>query len=153
MALKPERYFVADDISFFCTTVSERGGVLSLVTGGSGQAMDQGVAVAGYVTNQSGAVPLGILMQDVVNKDLTQIHINFYKDEVQVGSKVDMWTQGYVNTNMIQSGHTPAAGGTAYLAPSGFIQTTQYTAVANPVVGVFLSSKDADGYCKVRFKF
>jgi hypothetical protein len=151
MALKPERYFVADDISFFATAVAERGGFLTLSTGGSGAAMDQGVAVAGYAASQSGATVLGCLMQDVVNKDLTQTHLNFYKDEVEVGSKVQMWTQGTVVTNMVYPGLTPTAGATAYMGPSGLLQTVNVNSVATPVVGKFLSTKDADGYVKVRF--
>lgn len=151
MALKPERYFVADDISFFMTSVAERGGFVTLSTGGSGAAMDQGVAVAAYAASQSGLTVLGCLMQDVVNKDLTQTHLNFYKDEVEVGSKVQMWTQGTVVTNMVYPGLTPAAGATAYMGPSGLLQTVNVNSVATPVVGKFLSSKDADGYVKVRF--
>lgn len=151
MALKPERYFVADDISFFMNEVAERGGFVSLSTGGSGTAMDQGVALCTYAASQSGKTPLGLLMQDMVSKDLTQMHINFYKDEVPLGSKVQMWTQGTVVTNMVYPGLTPAAGGTAYLGPSGLVQTTNVNSVATPVVGKFLSSKDADGYVKIRF--
>lgn len=152
MALKPERYFVADDMSFFMNAVAERGGVVCIATGGSGSAMDQGVAVCSYAAAQSGAVPVGFLMQDVVNKDLTQVHINFYKDEVPVGSKVQMWTQGTLTTNMIYPGLTPVAGSGAYLGPSGLLQTTvNSNLVATPRVGTFLSSKDADGYAKVRF--
>lgn len=151
MALKPERYFVADDISFFVNEVAERGGFLSLKTGGSGSAMDQGVAVATYAATQSGSTPIGLLMQDVVSKDLTQMHINFYKDEVPVGSKVQMWTQGTVVTNFVYPGLTPVAGAKAYLGPSGLAQTTNVNSVATPVVGTFLSTKDADGYVKIRF--
>lgn len=151
MALKPERYFVADDMSFFVTAVAERGGFLTLSTGGSGAAMDQGVAVATYAASQSGTTVLGCLMQDVVNKDLTQTHLNFYKDEVEIGSKVQMWTQGTVVTNMVYPGLTPTAGATAYMGPSGLLQTVNVNSVATPVVGKFLSSKDADGYVKVRF--
>ena len=152
MALKPERYFVADDISFFMNEVAERGGFVSLSTGGSGTAMDQGVAVCTYAATQSGKVPLGVLMQDMVNKDLTQTHLNFFKDEVQKGSKVDLWTQGTVVTNMIYPGLTPIAGSGAYLGPSGLLQTTvNGNLVATPKVGTFLTSKDADGYAKVRF--
>jgi len=152
MALKPERYFVADDMSFFMDEVAERGGVVSLSTGGSGTSMDQGVAICTYAASQSGKTPIGFLMQDMVNKDLTQMHINFYKDEVQKGSKVQMWTQGTLVTNMVYPGLTPVAGSGAYLGPSGLLQTTvNNNLVATPRVGTFLTSKDADGYVKVRF--
>ncbi len=151
MALKPERYFVADDISFFMDEVAERGGVVVMSTGGSGSAMDQGVALATYAASQSGKTPLGFLMQDMVNKDLTQTHINFHKDEVAKGGKVQIWTAGTLVTNMIYPGLTVTAGGVAYAGPSGLLQTTNVNTAATPVVGKFLSSKDADGYAKVRF--
>ncbi len=150
MALKPDRYFIGDDISFFVDEVAERGGFVTLSTGGSGAAMDQGVALATYASAQSGRTVLGCLMQDVVNKDLTQMHINFHKDEVQKGGKVQLWTAGTVVTNMVYPSQTPAAGGTAYLGPSGLLMTSN-SSDTRPTVGTFLSSKDADGYVKVRF--
>lgn len=151
MALKPVRYFVSDDMSFFMDEVAERGGFVTLSTGGSGSAMDQGVALATYSASQSGKFVLGVLMQDMVNKDLTQTHINFHKDEVQKGGKILLWTAGTVVTNMVYPGLSPAAGATAYMGPSGYLQTVNVNSVATPVAGQFMSSKDADGYVKVRF--
>lgn len=150
MALKPERYFVADDISFFMDEVAERGGVVTMLTGGSGAAMDQGVALGTYAAATSGKTVLGILMQDMVNKDLTQTHLNFFKDEVQKGGKVQIWTAGTVTTNFVYPSQTPTAGGVAYAGPSGYLVTSN-VGNTNPTVGVFLSSKDADGYVKIRF--
>jgi hypothetical protein len=149
--LKPYREFVADDITFFMKEVAERGGFASVLTGGSGQATDQGEAVVTYAANPSGKTVLGCLMQDVVDKPLHQMHINFHKDEVPVGSKVQLWVAGTVTTNYIVNGNTPVAGGMAYLGPSGLLQTTAVNAANNPLVGKFLSSKDADGFVKVRF--
>jgi hypothetical protein len=151
MALKNERYWSADDISFFMNEVAERGGVVTISTAGSGAAQDQGSALVTYAASQSGKVPVGVLMQDMVDKDLTQTHLNYYKDEVQKGGKVDLWTAGWVVTNMIYPGLTPTAGATAYMGPSGLLQTTNVNSVASPVVGKFLSTKDADGYAKFSF--
>lgn len=151
MALKPERYFVADDISFFMDEEATRGGFVVISTGGSGAAMDQGVALATYSSSPSGKTVLGCLMQDVVNKNLSQTHLNFHKDEVNKGSKVQIWTAGTVVTDKVYPGLTPAAGGVAYLGPSGLVQTTAVNSANNPTVGTFLSSKDADGYVKIRF--
>lgn len=151
MALKPERYFVADDMSYFMNETAERGGFVVASTVGSGQAMDQGEALVTYTTAPSGKVPLGCLMQDMVNKDLTQTHINYYKEEVQQGSKVLLWTNGTVVTNMIYPGQTPAANKGAYLGPSGLLQVVGGNDASVPFVGIFQSSKDADGYAKVKF--
>jgi hypothetical protein len=146
MALKPDRIEAHTDISFFMNTVAERGGVASIVTGGAGVAMDDANAVVGYAAVASGAVPVGILLNDVVNIDLTRQHINWYKDEMQLGGKVTLLRQGQVTTNMIVSGNTPAAGNGCYVGANGLLSTTSTNAVK---VGTFLGSKDADGYVKV----
>ena len=70
MALKPDRIEIYTDISFFMNTVAERGGVVSVVTSGSGVSMDDANAVVEYADSASGAA-LGILLNDVVDKDLT----------------------------------------------------------------------------------
>lgn len=151
MALKPYRKYGQDTMDFFMDEVAERGGVVVMSTVGSGEATDQGAALVTYATAPSGKLPVGVLMQDMVNKDLSQTHLNYYKDEVQKGSKVNIWTQGTVVTNMIYPGVTPAVNKTAYLTTSGLLTITDTNTHASPIVGVFLSSKDADGYAKVSF--
>jgi len=151
MALRPDNDVRADDISFYCNdTSSTRGGVAVLSTGASGVALDNGSAVVTYATDPSGKVPMGILMQDMVNYDLTTREPNYFKDEVQTGGKVRLATQGWVVTDKIYPGVTPAAGDNAYVTTSGlFINSV--TSNRHPLVGQFLSSKDEDGYAKVRF--
>jgi hypothetical protein len=146
MALKADRVELLTDISFFMNTTAERGGVVSVVTGGSGVALDDANAVVSYTTAASGAKPVGLLLNDVVNLDLTRQHINWHKDEVQVGGKVTVLRQGQVVTNLVTPGATPTAGADAYVGPSGYIGTSSTNAVK---VGQFLSSKDSDGYAKV----
>lgn len=146
MALKPDRIESLTDISFFMNTTAERGGVVSVVTGGSGVSMDDASAVVGYVANASGALPMGVLLNDVVNLDLTRQHINWHKDEVQVGGKVTVLRQGQVTTDYLVAGAAPAAGSGAYVGASGLIGTSSTNAVK---IGTFLSGKDADGYAKV----
>lgn len=151
MALKPHRNYVADTIEFFMDEVAERGGFVVLSTVGSGEALDQGEALVTYATAPSGKLPVGCLMQDMVNKDLSQTHINYYKSEVQKGGKVNIMTQGTVVTNMIYPGVTPTVNKGAYLTTSGLLTSTDTNTNASPIVGVWLSSKDADGYAKVSF--
>jgi hypothetical protein len=146
MALKPDRIELLTDISFFSNAVSERGGVVSAVTSGSGVAMDDANAVAAYAAVASGAKPLGILLNDVVNLDLTRQHINWHKDEVQLGGKVSLLRQGQVTTNMLVAAVTPAAGVDAYVGASGLIGTSSTNSVK---IGTFLGSKDSDGYVKL----
>jgi len=146
MALKPDRIENLTDISFFMNTTAERGGVVSAVTSGSGVSMDDSNAVVAYAAAASGAKPLGVLLNDVVNLDLTRQHINWHRDEVQVGGKVVVLRHGQVSTNMLVSGISPSAGTDAYVGASGLIGTSSTNAVK---IGQFLSSKDADGYAKV----
>lgn len=146
MALKPDRIENVTDISFFMNSVAERGGVVSVVTGGSGVSMDDGAAVVAYAVSPSGAKPLGVLLNDVVNLDLTRQHINWHKDEMQIGGKVTLLRQGQVTTDMLVPGVTPTAGVDAYVGASGLIGTSSTNSTK---VGQFLSSKDSDGYAKV----
>jgi hypothetical protein len=145
MALKPDRIESYTDISFFCDTVSERGGVVSHVTGGSGVSMDDANSVVRYAANQSGTKPAGLLLNDVVNIDLTRQHINWNKDEMQVGGKVTLLRQGQVTTNMLAA-VTPAIGEDAYYGASGLLTNVSTNSVK---VGRFLSIKDVNGYVKV----
>jgi hypothetical protein len=126
-------------------TTAERGGVVSHVTGGVGVAMDDADAVVAYEAVASGAKPAGILLNDVVNLDLTRQHINWHKDEMQVGGKVTVLRVGQVTTDKVTG--TPAAGDSAYVGPSGTVSTSTATGVAK--IGTFLSGKDADGYAKL----
>lgn len=145
MALKPDRVELLTDISFFMNTTATRGGVVSASSTGSGVSMDDANAVVAYAANPSGAKPIGVLLNDVVDLDLTRQHINWHKDEVQKGGKVTVLRQGQVTTNLVAG--TPTAGADAYVAASGNISTTQAAGAVK--IGQFLSAVDADGYAKV----
>tara|TARA_B100000676_G_C18058819_1_gene836326 strand:+ start:994 stop:1491 length:498 start_codon:yes stop_codon:yes gene_type:complete len=151
MALKGDRYEGMTDISFFMNDSSAaKGGVVVLSTVGSGVALDQSKALVTYAGTASGNVPVGLLLNDMVNIDQTRQHINFHKNEVQKGGKVTLLTQGWVVTDMITG--TPTAGAPAYLTDDGKLTPTQSATggvVATPPVGRFLSSKDEDDYAKV----
>lgn len=145
MALKGDRYELDTDISFFMNEVAERGTIASVSTTGSGAAMDNSSALVTLQANPSGKYPIGILLNDMVNLDLTRQHINWHKDEVQKGGKVTILRKGWVVTNKVSG--TPTGGADAYLAASGLVSTTQLNTA--PKIGQFLSGLDADGYAKV----
>lgn len=157
MALKADRIHVDSQIDFFMNEVAERGKIAIVSTVGSGAAMDQAQQLATCTyTSISGVQPLGVLMCDMVNNDLTRMHENWHKEEVQIGGKVTIWNKCTVVTDRIYPGHTPAAGKPAFLAPSGFIGAsliqTDSDSITNQMrytIGRFLSDKDDDGYCKV----
>jgi hypothetical protein len=154
MALKTDRSTLQTDISFFMNEAATRGGVVALSTGGSGAAMDQGSALVTYAGLPSGKVPVGLLLNDMVNIDLTRQHLNQHKDEVQKGGKVTLLQKGYVVTNNLE-GTSPSAGDAAFLAHSGNLSVTDLSNDdsdadgSTRVVGRFLSGVDEDGYAKV----
>ncbi len=156
MALKGDRYLAITDISYFMDQVAERGGVVVQKTAGSGAALDQQAAEVEYADAPSGAYPVGLLLEDMVNKDLTRTHLNFQKVEHQKGSKVGLLFDGWVVTNMFYSAtgvlHIPTAGKIAYLGPSGTLTISPGPGLDYPVVGRFQSSLDEDGYAKVYIK-
>jgi len=156
MALKGDRYEFETTIDYFCNDdTAERGGVATLSTSGSGAALDQSAALVTYNPTQSGQLPIGILLNDVVNIDQTRQHINFHKNEVQRGGKVTLLRKGWIVTNMVDPGDTVSAGSPAYVGPSGLISNKQNTH-SNPsstargqLIGEFASTVDEDGYYKV----
>lgn len=176
MALKPDRSIVGNqtDISYFYNSTAEKGEVLVLNTSGSGAAMDDANAtVARPSVSTSGEVFAGIVLNDVVNKDLTQAHLNQYGNEVQQGGKVTLaQSPAVLVTDMIKSGDSPSLGDYLYFTKythnnsdetnRGVLTTTETIAggegtgvvsavnVAKYAVARALSTKDDDGYCKVR---
>jgi len=159
MALKADRYEESTDISFFYDAgEATRGGVVVLDDQGlaSGAALDQGENLVKYKAATKNDVPVGILLNDVVNKDLTRTHLNQYKDEVQKGGKVTVLTRGWVITNNILG--TPKAGEKAYAVGEGvgaatagsICNATSFPAASGALcIGRFMSRADADGYAKV----
>lgn len=147
MALKPYREIYVDDISFFMNVTAERGLIVVHDSSGSGEALDQATAYVAVPTGQapSTTAPAGLLLNDVVDVDLTKYPINWHKDEVQKGSKVWLLRHGKVNTNKISG--TPTAGNPAYYTSAGLLTPTDPG--SGPKVGRFLSKKDSDGYAKV----
>lgn len=148
MALKPDRkYHIGTDIHYFMNEVAERGIIVvhDDSTTGVGAAMDDADAVVRVPTGSGDGEPAGLLLNDVVNLDLTRQHINWHKDEVQIGGKVTVLTHGWVVTDQIVSGNNPKAGDAAYFDADGELTTSS----GSPQVGKFLSGKDSDGYAKV----
>lgn len=146
MALKPDRFEDVTDLSFFMNEVAERGVIVVHDTSGSGAAMDQALATVVVPTGGvSGTYPAGLLLNDVVDIDLTRQHLNHHKEEVQVESKVLLLRRGWVVTDKIDG--TPTAGSPAYYDSAGRLRPTDPT--DGTKVGRFLSEEDEDGYAKV----
>ena len=151
MALKRNSSYAAlDDITHFMNSAAERGGVVCLTLAASFTSQpDDPDNTVEYATAPSGSavVPVGVLMQDVLNYDPTQVERNFQNPfETVVGSKVWVRREGYVETNMIESSVLGSlVPGDAYLAPNGELTTNPVTGIK---VGKFESYPDSDGYVK-----
>ena len=151
MALKADRHELDVDISYFYNAgTAERGGVVCLVSGGSGAAMDQANALVSYKQGAADVIPVGVLLNDVVNLDLTRQHINWHKDEVQKGGKVSILKKGYVVTDMV-TGTVNELGEAACLDDGGATGKFEPCDASSTdvVVGRFMSLADEDGYYKV----
>lgn len=176
MALKPDREIVLWDVSNFVADITQgggRGGVVCATgtTAPSGAAMDNIYAQVCYFKTPSGQRPMGMMMSDVVNVDLTRQILNPGKSEHLVGDKVPLMVKGWAVTNQLYAnngaGSTASivAGASAYLCGSGLLTadpgaiyitqtgtTTSTDETYNtefPKVGKFLSKADQDGYAKV----
>jgi len=158
-------------------TETTKGGVASLVTASSGVGLDDTIgpglvpvkqgrlATSGinpgtgstntvdYVADPSGAVPVGMLLEDIINEtnmgfDEPRLRPRDGQDVSFPGRKVTLVREGWLVTNRVMN--TPAAGDTAYLAASGYMSPVQATGA--PAVGRFETSKDANGFARVSLK-
>lgn len=150
MSLKGDyNLYGPENVEFFMNEVATRGGIVSFSTVGSGAALDQSAALVTYAASASGNKPVGVLVCDMVNLDLTRQHLNQHKNEVQKGGKVQIASRGWFVTNNIANGLTIGAGDPAYLTSNGNVTNVNAGSVATPLVGRFLSKADEDGYAKV----
>jgi len=146
MALKGDRSIgpAAHTIDFFYNSTAEKGEVLIYSTAGSGSAQDDANAVVTRpAASASGQRPAGVLLNDVVNLDLTRQHINFQKDEMQQGGKVTLLQKGTIVTDMIESGASLTVGAPMYFklddTPGDTTTRGVFTPTNPPDSGTFLS--------------
>ena len=145
MALRPDRVEHLTDLSFFMNATAERGILVVHSAGGSGAAMDDSNATVAAPSAYDDE-PAGLLLNDVVNLDLTRQHINYHQDEVQQGGKVLLLRRGTVVTD--QYSGTPEAGEAAHFWMGGLLVAAS-DSTDSVQVGRFLSQPDADGFVKV----
>ena len=145
MALRPDRNEHFTDLSFFLNETAERGIMVTAATQGSGAAMDDSAAAV-QVANATNEKPVGLLLNDVVNLDLTRQHINYAKDEVQQGGKVLLLRVGTVTTDQVSGSIT--MGEAAHFMSDGTLASATGSS-ASIQIGRWLSKKDADGFAKV----
>jgi len=160
MALKPDRQVIQYDLMYFASGTFSPGMVVFQAAPPGSGGMDEGAQKAYIPTNvaggtgPSGLIPLGISLSEVVNIDQATAFLNPFKSQLQTGDKVAIGVKGDFRTNMLY-GAAVATGATypvvAYAAISGLLtDQSGYAGSGWPVVGKFLSRRDADGYARVR---
>jgi hypothetical protein len=149
MALKGDRVEHLTDIGFFKSdAVIERGLIVAHLTGGSGAAMDDSLAQVDTVAALADSAA-GLILNDVVNLDLTRQQYNANKDEMQLGGKVTLLRRGVVVTDQISG--TPVVGEAVHFDTQGRLCTASEQNGGTPVsqqVGRWLGVLDSDGFCK-----
>jgi len=87
---------------------------------------------------------VGILLSDVVNIDMTRNHINWNKDEVQMGGKVSIATNGKFT---LTSPDKFDVGDYVGYDNNGSIRNAKKSHTS--IIGTALSSSDIDNFVKV----
>ena len=130
------------NLNYFCNQVAEKGTVM-----GFKKATSQYAEACFW--NESKGNPIGILLSDVVNVDLTKNHINHYKGEVQIGSKVQILTEGKIVWHLGKGLRLPF-GQPIYVDPT----TNKLTwKCLSKQVGKLSSPQDKDGWCLIEVNF
>lgn len=152
MALKGDRLELQTDTSFNCSTVAEQGCVAFFNTLGSGIDLDDPnntLVIPASLTSGTTYYPAGILLNNIVNIDTTRQHLNFHKNEVLAGAHVTILRQGWVVTNQVMPGTTPALGNPVYVGYSGLFTNQNNNAIYPSIKAEWASVKDPDGYAKI----
>lgn len=148
MALKGFRkYDEGTEILYRMNEASERGIIVVAASSGTGLPGDSHNLVK-VPTAASGQYPVGLLLCDVVDIDLSRYAhtARFHRDEVPLGSPVSLLRGGYVVTDRIKPDVDPAVGQIAYFDASGWLTNVD---AGGPWVGRFMGEKTSDGYIRV----
>lgn len=153
MALKPDReYNETTSIRYFWSEVTaqataEKGGIACQESVGSGVALDASGNVVQYAANGSGAVPVGVLLQDVNPvMSTTRDFPDLQSGEKRPGDKVTLFRKGWLVSDMVSG--TITRGATLYVGDSGYMTTNQISA-GHVAIGRVETTADADGFVTV----
>jgi hypothetical protein len=139
MALGPNRQVFQTRIRYAVAAAAERGGILS-ASSTAGEAL--------YDPDGSGALPLGLLLDDVEDLNFDRHPEYLQRNVVDIGSVVGIANEGEFQTDMYIASPAPSQGDPAYLHPSGFVGTVQLddgVGTLGARVGTFLTAPNALG--------
>ena len=146
MALSPSRQEFQTNIDHSLNEVAERGKICCIVPGTTAV----GEVTAAATPTGVGVMPIGLLLDDVEDLNFDRHGEYRQRNVVDVGSVVGLCQEGEFLTDQVTG--TPAAGNVAYLNVNGTVSPTRLTdgVTPAPIVGKFLSAKNANGFAKVR---
>lgn len=154
MALKPNIVIDEYVVGAYATGVMTRGGIVCAFSGfaGSGTNLDSNLTVVEYATSPSGRYPIGVLLYDTVNQDVTDQPLNRHKHLALVNNKVPVGSEGTIVTNSIVPGTASSVviGQPAYLGVSGLITNVNTWPTYGAQVGVYMGRVDQDGYVRIK---
>lgn len=129
------------NLNYFCNQVAEKGSVMGFKKATSQYA-------EACLWNESNGNPIGIILTDVVNIDLTRSHLNFHQQSV-IGSKVQILTEGKVVWHMGKGLRLPF-GQPIYVDP----KTNKLTwKCLSKQVGHLVYPQEKDGWCLIEVNF
>jgi hypothetical protein len=141
MGVKRKRKIKVDDINFKLAAATSRGTLVTYDT-----ANDGFVRVPGASPAFDDKV-VGLLMHDVVDKDLNAVPENRQKIEVPLSGFVYLAKEGEVGTDQIAAGAVFGAGSGVFLGANGTVTNVS----TNERVGTALAAEDAQGFVDVYF--
>src|SRR5690606_5226380 len=109
------------ELGFYLNETAEAGQIVVGLTASSGADLDGTDAEVEIAVEPSGKKPVGVLLDDFVDIDLSRYQLNHHKPEQQVGGKASIARRGWVVTDQVYTGQTPVAFGHAVLGPSGTV--------------------------------
>jgi len=138
-AMKSDMYVRDTDISFFCDKTTERGKIVEAMPGANGLWNE---VRPGRYENR----PVGLLLNDVVDIDLSRCHLNWSKFETQRGGKVQIMRCGEAIVRPVNG--KPIPGAPLFYEKDGTL-TTKDVSIQ---VGNCLSTRDEDDFVKVQIR-
>lgn len=144
--LRPDR-IEEITINYFIRGSSERGRIVELLPE---RQMIDGNSYEEVQAGRHDGVPIGVLLEDVVNVDLCKTPIHHWSHTTVPGSKVTILQRGVIVTDQISGKgweeNPSCVGKKVYYTRNG--KFTLYR-VSKPV-GICMSRKDENGYVQIR---
>lgn len=135
------------EVSFYMDEEAERGCLVVYDTGAdvAQPALDDADNLA-IVPAGTAGIPIGILMDTVIDIDLTRHDLWHSRREVAIGDKVEIIRKGWFVTDQVDTGGTYYPGAAAYWKAGGLFTSDS----GSLQVGRFESDLDSNNFVRIR---